>query len=127
MDYKKYSGPAFNIYTIKTERFKTTHMEIVFRSKACKEKMTASAFLVDMLCESTKDYPSRRLFITKMEELYRASFYGTTIRTGNLLNTNFILDFINPEYIDDENYLENVLALPFQALCYPNVINNEKS
>ena len=125
MDYKVYKSPSFNIYTIKTDRFKSSHMEIIFRSKAIKNKMTSYAFLADILTESTKEYPSRRYLMTRMEELYELSIYGTTTRVGNILNTSIILDFINPEYINEEDYLENSIKLPFEILNNPNVINKE--
>ena len=32
MIYKTYNNKTYNIYTIKTDKFKTCHMEIVFRN-----------------------------------------------------------------------------------------------
>ena len=125
MEYKEYKRPSYNIYTIKTDHFKSAHMEIVFRTKAIKEKMTSYAFLIDMLCENTKKYPSRRSFITKLEEIYKTSIYGTTVKLGNILHTDFIVDFINPKYITDSNYLEEVFKLSFEVINEPNVTNKE--
>lgn len=125
MKYKTYKCNSFNVYTIKTDRFKTVHMEVVFRKKAIKEELCSYAFLTDMLTYSCKKYPKKRDLIIKLEELYRTSIYATTTKTGNILNTNFILDFINPEYINDEAYLEEVMRLPFELILNPNVINDE--
>ena len=125
MEYKEYKRPSYNIFTIKTDHFKSAHMEVVFRNKAIKEKMTSYAFLLDMLCENTKKYPSRRSLITKLEELYKTSIYGTTTKTGNILHSEFIIDFINPEYISDSDYLENVIKLSFEVINEPNVTNKE--
>lgn len=125
MKYKTYKCNSFNVYTIKTDKFKTAHMEIVFRKKAIKEELCSYAFLTDMLTYSCKKYPQKRDLIIKLEELYRTSIYATTTKTGNILNTNFILDFINPEYINDEAYLEEVMRLPFELILNPNVINDE--
>ena len=125
MEYKVYKGPSFNVHTIKTNKFKTSHMEVIFRNKAIKEKMTSYAFLVDILCENTKKYPSRRLFATRLEELYKTNIYGTTVRTGNILNSIFTVDFINPEYINESDYLENVIKMVFEVINNPNVVNKE--
>lgn len=125
MIYKTYKCNSFNVYTIKTDKFKTAHMEIIFRRQAKKEEMCAQAFLADILMMASNKYPKRKDVVTKLEELYRTSIYATTIRTGNVLSTNFILDFINPEYINEKGYLKEVIKLPFEMLQNPHVVNEE--
>lgn len=125
MTYKTYKCNSFNVYTIKTDKFKTAHMEIIFRKNAIKEELCSYAFLADILSESSKKYPRRKDLITRFEELFRSSVYATTTRTGNVLNTSFIVDFINPEYINEENYLEEVIKLPFEMIQNPNATNDE--
>ena len=102
MVYKTYKCNSYNIHTIKTDRFKTVHMEIIFRKNIVKEELVNYAFLVDMLMESSKNYPKRKDVITKLEELYKLVVYGTTIKTGNVLSSNFMADFIDPKFIDEE-------------------------
>lgn len=125
MTYKTYNCNSFKVHTIKSDKFKTAHMEVIFRKNAVKEELCSYSFLADILSESTKNYPSKRDLIIKFEELYRASIYATTVKTGNVLNTEFITDFINPEYIKDKNYLEEVIKLSFEVIGNPNVVNDE--
>ena len=125
MVYKTYKCNSYNIHTIKTDRFKTVHMEIIFRKNIVKEELVNYAFLVDMLMESSKNYPKRKDVITKLEELYKLVVYGTTVKTGNVLNSNFMADFIDPEFIDEEDYLENVIKFIFEMLMNPNATNEE--
>ena len=125
MVYKTYKCNSYNIHTIKTDRFKTVHMEIIFRKNIVKEELVNYAFLVDMLMESSKNYPKRKDVITKLEELYKLVVYGTTVKTGNVLNSNFMADFIDPKFIDEENYLENVIKFIFEMLMNPNATNEE--
>ena len=125
MIYKTYKCNSFNVHTIKTDKFKTSHMEIVFRKSVVKEELGAYSFLLDMLSETSKNYPKRQDLIVRLEELYKTSIYGLTTKTGNLLNASLIVDFINPDLIEEENYLENVLKLPFELLQHPNVVNEE--
>ncbi len=125
MIYKMYKCNSFNVHTLKTDKFKTSHIEIIFRKPIIKEELGSYSFLMDLLMESSLKYPKRKDLIVKFEELYRTSIYGTTVKTGNVLNSNIIVDFINPEYIDDKNYLEEVIKLPFELLQQPNVINEE--
>ena len=125
MVYKTYKCNSYNIHTIKTDRFKTVHMEIIFRKNIVKEELVNYAFLVDMLMESSKNYPKRKDVITKLEELYKLVVYGTTIKTGNVLSSNFMADFIDPKFIDEDGYLENVIKFIFEMITSPNATNEE--
>ena len=125
MVYKTYKCNSYNIHTIKTDRFKTIHIEIIFRKELIKEELPYYAFLIDMLMESSKNYPKKKNLIIKMEELYKLMMYGSTVKTGNVLNSNIMIDFIDPQYIDENNYLEKVIEFIFDVLQNPNAINEE--
>ena len=125
MNYKTYKCNSFNVHTIKTNKFKTAHMEIIFRKKIVKEELTTYSLLADILSLGNIDYPKRKDLIVKLEELYKSIVYTTALKTGNIMNFSVISDFINPEYINDESYLENIIKLTFDLLQRPNVINEE--
>lgn len=125
MEYKKYKCNSYNIHTIKTDKFKTARMEIIFSRNAEKEKMPSFTFLADILTDSSKKYPTRKDIAIELEELYQSIFYGVTNKIGNLFTINFIMEFIDPKYINEDNYLEKVLKLPFEIINNPNVKNNE--
>ncbi|MEG1009974.1 MAG: pitrilysin family protein, partial [Clostridia bacterium] len=115
----------FNVHTVKTDKFKTCHMEIIFRKDIAKEDMSFHSFLCDMLTESSKKYTKKKDVIIRLEELYKSVFYGVCSRLGNTLVTSFIYDFIEPTYINDNNYLEETLKFPFNMIQDPFVINDE--
>ena len=100
-------------------------MEIIFRKELIKEELPYYAFLIDMLMESSKNYPKKRNIIIKMEELYKLMIYGSTVKTGNVLNSNIMVDFIDPKYIEEENYLEKVMEFVFDVIQNPNATNEE--
>lgn len=125
MKYKTYNCNSFNVYTIKTDRFKTSHIEVIFRDIANKEEMGAYSFLADMLSQSSKTYPRKKDLITRFEELYKIIVYATTLRVGNILDFHVSLDFINPDYINDKNYIEEVIKTLFDIIENPNVTNDE--
>ncbi len=120
MKYKKYEFDTYNIYTIKTDKFKNCHMEITFYDNAVKEELGLRNFLVDMLCHSSKNYPKRKDLVIKLEELYQSFFYGVTSKVGNMVLSSFVFDFINPYYVNDDKYLKNVLSFPFEIIEHPN-------
>ena len=125
MKYKTYNCNSFNVHTIKTDRFKTSHVEVIFRDIANKEEMGAYSFLADMLSQSSKTYPRKKDLITRFEELYKIIVYATTLRVGNILDFHVSLDFINPDYINDKNYIEEVIKTLFDIIENPNVTNDE--
>ena len=124
MIYKKYTNENYNLYTIKTDKFKSCLMEVVFSKPLDKSKVTMDNFLVENLGYTCKKYPKRKNMVEKLEDLYAASCYSVTTRVGNVLFSNFILEFLDPKYCD-KNYLRDVLELPFEMIFNPNITNNE--
>lgn len=124
MKYQEFERDTYKVYTIKTDKFKNCHMEITFYDNAKKEELGLRNFLVDMLCHSSKNYPKRKDIVIKLEELYQSYFYGVSSKVGNMVVSNFVFDFLNPEYINDENYLSNALKFPFEIIENPNVTDN---
>ena len=125
MKYKTYNCNSFNIYTIKTDRFKTSHLEVIFKNVLKKEEIGTYSFLADMLSEGCKKYPRKKDLITRFEELYKIVIYASTMRVGNVIDLHVSLDFINPEYIEDEGYIEDVIKTLFEVINNPNVCNDE--
>lgn len=121
MKYQKFEMDTYTIYTIKTNKFKNCHMEITFYDNAKKEELALRNFLVDMMCHSSKNFPRRKDIVIKLEELYQSYFYGVSSKVGNMVMSSFIFDFLNPDYINEEKFLENALKLPFEIIENPNV------
>ena len=124
MTYKEYKNESYNLYTIKTDKFKTCHMEIIFTNKLEKDKITEINMLTDIITHSSNKYPKRKYVVEKLEDLYSANFYGVSSRIGNIRNVDFVYNFINPEYAD-KNYLKEVLKFPFEMIFNPNIKNDE--
>ncbi len=124
MVYKAEKHGAYTLHTIKTDKFKLCHMEIIFHNNVVKEDITKRNVLFDILTEASKEYPTRRLLTLKLEDLYNTNIYSVTSKVGNAILTNICLDFINPKYTD-KNVLEDILKLPFDMLFNPLVTNQE--
>ena len=125
MEYKKYDCDSYNIHTIKTDKFKTIRMEIIFKREVKKEELPLFTFLSDILTDCSKDYTRRKDIAIRLEELYKSIFYGVTNKTGNLFTISFVFEFIDPEYINDENYLKEAVSFPFKIINNPQVKNKE--
>lgn len=124
MVYKEYKNDAYNLYTVKTNKFKTCELEIVFKSKITKEEITIKNFLIDCLSYTSKKYIKRKNIVEKLEDLYDAYLSVTNTRSGQLELTNFTLEFLDPQYCE-KNYLKEIIDFLMEIIFNPNVIDNE--
>src|SRR5574344_783067 len=124
MTYKEYKNESYNLYTVKTDKFKTCHMEIIFYDNLKKEDITILNVLNDILGFSSKKYNKRKFVVEKLEDLYNANYFSVSARIGNMRTNNFVYNFINPIYAD-KNYLKEVITFPFEMLFNPNISNDE--
>lgn len=124
MVYKEYKMGPYNLHTIKTNRFKLCHMEIIFMNNVVKDEISKRNILFDYLTDFSKKYPTMRDKYLKLEDLYNASIYSVTGRIGNTIITNVCMDFINPKYTDKNTLVES-LKLPFEMLLKPLATNEE--
>jgi len=124
MEYKEHKMGSYTLHTIKSDKFKLCHMEIIFRNNVKREDITKRNVLFDLLMESNAQLPTKRALALKLEDLYNAYLYSVTSKVGNGIITNVCMDFINPKYTDEKALLES-LILPFDMLLKPLVTNKE--
>ena len=123
MEYKKYKLDNYNIYTIKTDKFKNCHIEVLFRKKVIKEDLTKDAMICEILMRSSKKYPTRSELTIEFENLYNTSIYGVVSKVGSSLFTNYCLDFLHPKYTE-KGMDEKAIELLFEMILNPNINNN---
>ena len=122
MEYKNYKHDTYTLYTIKTDKFKTCHMEIIFKNKINKEEITILNLLGTYLAYTSQKYPKRRNVIEALEDLYDTNFYETNARVGKNIFVSFIMDFLEPTYCE-KDFLDQVLSFPFEFIFNPNFKN----
>lgn len=126
MQYKKYDGNSYNIYTIKTDKFKSCIINVIFRNNLDDPNILAHLnMLKSIMVQTNKTYNTRRDLIIKTEELYNASFYTSVHRLGNSYEIGFGTEFINPYYVKEKNYLDNIIEFNFDMINNPDVKNDE--
>ena len=100
MNYKKTSTFSYNLHTIKTNKFKTITVKINFKRKLVKEEITARNMIVSLLCDSTKEFPTRRLLSIECENLYELGYMGMNYTSGIYNIMSFEATFLNEEYTE---------------------------
>lgn len=127
MNYNFYKNGSYNIHTIKTDKFKNIRMEIVFHNNFKKEEVMIRKMLFSILTTVNNNYQTRKDMVIKKEDLYDTYIYSYSSRVGSQILNKICLDFLNPKYIEDDNYLEDVISFPFDLIFNPYLINNEFS
>jgi len=124
LTYKEYKNNSFNLYTIKTDRFKTCFLDIIFYSKVENDSITKENVLASMIQHSSLKFPKRKFVVEHSEDLYNAQFYTSKARIGNIRIICFTLNFLDPIYTE-KSYLKEVIKFPFEMLYNPNIKNDE--
>lgn len=115
---------SYNLYTIKTDKFRTIHIEIIFRNNLIPSDITIRNLLFDVLLENNKTFKSNRLLNLKLEDLYNASIYVSNNKVGSSIMSNICMDFLIPKYSDNK-IIDDSIRLLFDIIFNPNVNNNE--
>ncbi len=124
MKQKIFDYDSYRIYTIETDKFKNCYMEINFRDDVRKVKTPIRSFLCSAMSESTLKYKTKRNIRIACEELYNVELSSRILRNGYTLFTNFSVDFLNPKYVKEKGYLENVFSFFFEGLMNPDFTDN---
>ena len=111
MEYKKINKVAYNLHLIKTDKFKTIDVRICFRNEIKKEDITLRNMLTSFMTYSTDTYPTKRDLVLKSEDLYAASIYAKSYRTGRFNMINFYLSILNEKYTEKGMYEESLKFL----------------
>lgn len=122
MEYKTINLNTYNIHFIKTDKFKTIDIRVVFLDKFQKEDITKRNFLIDLLTYSTKKYQTRRMLNVKCQELYSLMLNGASFRMGNYLFSKIGVSFLNPKYTEP-SMLEESIDLLMEVIFNPNICN----
>lgn len=123
MEYIKKEYAAYNVHIIKTNKFKTVTIDVNFLRKIRKEEITIRNFLSEILLQSSKKYPTKRLLALKSMELYNSNVRSSNSRVGNFSNLSFNLKFLDEKYTE-EGSLEKTLDFFFDIIFNPNVEND---
>lgn len=111
------------LHLIKTQKFKTIDIRIMFSDKFKKEEITKRNFLLDILTYSSKTYNSRRELCIKCQDLYSLNLNSSNLRIGNYLISKIGISFLNPKYTE-KNMLEKSIDLLIDIIFNPNVSDN---
>lgn len=121
MKYKKISTYSYNLHIIKTDKFKTVTVKMNFKRKLNKEEITYRNMIINMLCESTAKYPTKRLMNIATEDLYELEYRGMNYISGKYNVMGFDVTFLNEEYTE-KGMLDKSIKFLADLVFKPNII-----
>lgn len=124
MRYKKYPIGSYNLHVINTDKFKTVTVMFNFKRKLVKEEISYRNLLTDLLCQSSKDYPTSRLVDIKTEELYDMKINGRSYLSGNYAVMSFNGQFLSENYTES-GMTDKAITFMCELLFNPNVNKNK--
>lgn len=120
MKYKKIQTQTYNLHIIKTKKFKTVTVQANFKNKLDKEEITYRNLLINVLCSSTKKYPTKREMEIETENLYELNYQATNYISGKYNVMSFDITFLNDKYTEDGMFDKSIDFL-CEILFNPNV------
>ena len=120
MKYKKISTYSYNLHIIKTDKFKTVTVKMNFKRKLDKKEITYRNMLINMLCQSTLKYPTKRLMNIATEELYELCCRGMNYISGKYNIMGFDVTFLNEEYTE-KGMLDKSIKFLADLVFKPNI------
>lgn len=120
MKYKKTSTYSYNLHIIKTDKFKTVTVKVNFKRKLVKDEITSRNMIINMLCDSTLEYPTKRLMSIATENLYDLYYGGMNYISGKYNVMGFDVTFLNEEYTE-KGMLDKSIKFLSDLVFKPNI------
>lgn len=117
LQYELQKGINLNI--IKTTKFKTICIVILFKQKLDKKYATFNALLPTILYKGCQKYNSINKIFTETEEMFGASFYTDIMKKGDNQLIEFLIEFV-PEFVD----LSQIVDFLNEVILHPLVQDN---
>ncbi len=92
------SAGNINVYSLKTDKFKTNSIHIYFHDRLCRENASLNAILPSVLKMGSAALPTMRDISVRLEELYGASFSCGTQKKGERQLLHFYVDHVSDRY-----------------------------
>ena len=118
-----YKNDTYNLYTIKTGKFKTGLLEVVFYTPYTEVRDSYISILINMLTSENKLYKTPKEFNKKLKNLYNAIIYGEKNRVDKTIITSIGIEFIDMKYTDIK--IEDIIKFLMDCIFKPNIKNDE--
>lgn len=120
MKIKDINKENYKLHLIKTNKFKTILVKVVFWNELKKEELTLRNMLIKNLLFSSAQYNTLRKMAIKKDELFSVDLYSRTYRRGGQILSEINLSSLSEEYLEKDGLQESLKFL-FEIINNPNV------
>lgn len=111
-----------HFHTIPNKKFKTVNIIVKCKAALNRDTVTKRALLPYVLQQGTKNYPSEKQLMMKLDELYGAILSIDGVKKGNNHIISFRLEFANQKFIHNEStIMEEALQLLKEIIFSPRL------
>lgn len=111
-----YEFDRYSIHFKTSNKFKTFLLELNFFNNHDFIRLASREALLRMLFMNNKKYKTSIDISKKCEDLYDPYLYFEQSLLGNVQLSTIFMKFIDPKYIDDKNYYENIISYFFDLI-----------
>ena len=117
---------GINLYTIKTEKFKTNLIAVMLTTKLNRENVTKNALIPAVLRRGTANMQTLEKINKTLEGMYGASFDCGLDKKGENQVLKFYLETVNDEFLptNTENIFKESIQKLFEIIFNPYLENN---
>ena len=113
-----------HITTIKTEKFKTILINVMFTCELKRETVTERILLANVLRNSSKNFTSKKALNAHLEDLYGASLSVNAKKQGKSHTINFYIQVVNEKFLKSAPPLfEAALKTLGEIMMNPKITN----
>ncbi|MEW5921341.1 MAG: pitrilysin family protein [Bacillota bacterium] len=120
---KKTIPGQIDVYVIPTDKFKTVLVTVLARQLLSRELASKTALLPSVMERGSRDYPTYRDLMIRLEELYGAGFSSDVLKKGEKQVLSFSLEVINDLYAPGKELLRQGTAMLRSVLNRPLLEN----
>ena len=121
---KKTIPGEIDVYVLPTDKFKTVLVSVVTRQVLSRELASKTALLPSVLERGSRDYPTYRDLMIRLEELYGAGFSSDVLKKGEKQVLSFSLEVINDIYAPGKELLQQGISMLQSVINQPLLENN---
>ena len=124
MKFQKIEKDNYNLYIIKTKKFKTIKVKLLYKRPIKKEEITIRNFINYMLLNSSSKYKTSREIEMETQELYDLGIRTQSFKSGNYHVMSCTADFLHEKYTEP-GMINKSLEFLLEIMYRPNIVDNK--
>lgn len=115
----------YNLHIIRNKKYKNIGIDVIFINNLDKQTSPSRCCLFDLLGDSNLEYNTRIKMNKYCEELYNVGLYSSLKTFGGYSIGNIGANFLDPKYVDEESFAEQIIKFLFDIIFKPNIVDNK--